>query len=41
MKNANSRKLFVDALYKAYEQGRRDDPLVRLIEKRLIRNQSR
>lgn len=41
MKNANSRKLFVDALYKAYEQGRRDDPLVKLVEKRLIRNHSR
>lgn len=41
MKNANSRKLFVDALYKAYEQGRRDDPLVRLVEQRLIRKQSR
>lgn len=41
MKNANSRKLFVDALNKAYEQGRRDDELVRLVEQRLIRNQSR
>lgn len=41
MKNANPRKLFVDALYKAYEQGRRDDPLVRLVEQRLTRNHSR
>ena len=40
MKNPKSRKLFVDALNKAYEEGRRDDPLVQLVQSRLMRTHS-
>ena len=40
MKNPKSRKLFVDALNKAYEEGRRDDPLVQLVQSQLMRTHS-
>ena len=40
MKNPKSRKLFVDALNKAYDEGRGDDALVQLVQARLMRTHS-
>lgn len=36
MKNPKARTLFVAALADAYNQGKRNDPLVQLVQSRLI-----